>query len=136
VCKLPLALVLEMGLPMKNATMEITSPKTKLIDIRRDNFESEVLQSPIPVFLEFGASWCGPCHIIAPGIDKLAREFKGRIKFCFLDVDEYPDIKDGLGVRDLPTIILFRDGEVEDFIVGTKPTLEVKSSLEEILLKR
>ena len=115
--------------------MEITRSKTKLTDIRKDNFDSEVLQSPIPVLLELGASWCGPCHIIAPGIDRLANEYEGRIKFGLLDVDEDPEIKIKYGVRDLPTIILFRNGEVEDFIEGTKPTFEVKSRLDKLLLK-
>lgn len=120
---------------MKNATMEIITQKTNLIDIRKDNFESEVLLSNVPVLLEFGASWCGPCHIIAPGINKLAIEYDGRVKFGLLDVDEDVEIKVKYGVRDLPTIILFKDGRIEDFIVGTKPTLEVKSRLDELLLK-
>ena len=120
---------------MKNSIMEIIDSKAKLIDIRKDNFESEVLLSNIPVLLEFGASWCGPCHIIAPGINKLAIEYDGRVKFCLLNVDEDIELKEKYGVRDLPTIILFKDGKVEDFIVGTKPTLEVKSRLDDLLLK-
>ena len=96
----------ENGFLDENVTMEIITQKTNLLDIRKDNFESEVLLSSLPVLLEFGASWCGPCHIIAPGIKKLAIEYDGRVKFGFLDVDEDVEIKVKYGVRDLPTIIL------------------------------
>lgn len=113
--------------------MEISNHESKLIDIHKDNFKSEVLESNIPVLLEFGASWCGPCHIIAPGIAQLAVEYENRMKFCFLDIDKDSEIKDECGVQDLPSIVLFKMGKMEDIIVGTKPTLEIKSRIEKLL---
>ena len=134
-CVISFGIGFENGFSDENATMETITQKTNLKEIRKNNFESEVLLSNVPVLLEFGASWCGPCHIIAPGINKLAVEYIGRVKFGLLDIDEDIELKVKYGVRDLPTIILFKNGIVEDFIVGTKPTLEIKSRLDELLLK-
>lgn len=106
---------------------------SNIINVDKGNFESEVTHSKIPVFVEFGASWCGPCHIIAPMIEELAVEYNGSLKFCRVDTDENIPLKEKFGVSDLPTIILFKSGLVTEFIVGTKPKSELKISLEKLL---
>ncbi|WP_437732344.1 thioredoxin [Sorangium sp. So ce1335] len=75
-----------------------------------ENFESEVLQSPIPVLVDFTATWCAPCKALAPLVDKLADEFQGKVKVGKLDIDAAPDLAKQYGVRSIPTCILFKGG--------------------------
>ncbi|KYF66135.1 thioredoxin [Sorangium cellulosum] len=75
-----------------------------------ENFESEVLQSPIPVLVDFTATWCGPCKALAPFVEKLANEFQGKVKVGKLDIDAAPKLAQGYGVRSVPTCILFEGG--------------------------
>jgi thioredoxin 1 len=85
------------------------------------NFESEVLQSKVPVLVDFWAAWCGPCRAIAPSVDEIAAEYQGRLKVVKLDVDENMEISARYGVQSIPTLILFKDGDAVERLMGAYP---------------
>jgi thioredoxin 1 len=93
------------------------------------NFETEVLKSSEPVLVDFWAVWCGPCRIIAPIVEELAGEYQGKAKIGKLDVDNNPMVAAQYGIRSIPTLLLFKDGQVVEQIVGAVP----KSALERVL---
>ena len=103
----------------------------KVVQLTDDAFESEVNQSSVPVLVDFWASWCAPCKAISPLIDQLAEEYEGKVKICKLNVDENPATPGQFGVRGIPTLILFKDGQVADQVVGAVP----KNQLEGMLKK-
>jgi thioredoxin 1 len=96
-----------------------------------NNFEAEVIQSSVPVLVDFWATWCQPCKAIAPTIDALAEAYAGKIKVGKVNVDENQATPSKYGVRGIPTVILFKDGKVVDQIVGAVP----KSQLEALINK-
>jgi thioredoxin 1 len=101
--------------------------------ITTDNFESEVLQSGQPVLLDFWAEWCGPCKMIAPILDQIADEYKGRLQIGKLDVEENQGIAMKYGVRSIPTLILFKEGVVEAQHVGMLSKAQLTRLLDEKL---
>lgn len=99
-----------------------------MLEITRSNFEKEVLRSDEPVLIDFWAPWCMPCKIIAPAIEKLAEEMKGKVKVAKANVDESPDVATELSILNIPTLVLFKDGKEISRIIGvnTKEAIEAK----------
>ena len=98
-----------------------------------DNFEKEVLQSDIPVLVDFWATWCAPCKAIAPVIDAIADEYEGKIKVGKVNVDDNPGTPGTYGVRGIPTIILFKGGKVIDQVVGAVPKAQLEALIKKAL---
>lgn len=93
------------------------------------SFEQEVIKSNIPVLIDFWAAWCGPCRMIAPVIDELANDYAGKAKICKLDVDNNQQTAMQFGIRSIPTILIFKGGEVVDTIVGAVPKEQILNKL-------
>lgn len=86
-----------------------------------NNFQSEVLQSAEPVVVDFWAEWCGPCKMIAPALEEISSEVQGKVKIAKVNIDENPELAAQYGVRSIPTLLLFKNGEVADIKVGAAP---------------
>ncbi|MBC7227697.1 MAG: thioredoxin [Thermoflexales bacterium] len=93
-------------------------------------FEDDVLKSPLPTLVDFWAEWCGPCRMIAPVVEEIARDYSGRVQVVKMNVDLNPQTPARLGIMGIPTLILFKDGREVDRVVGYRP----KRALEEFLL--
>lgn len=90
----------------------------KVTHVTDESFKDEVLESSIPVIVDFWATWCAPCRIIAPIVEELANEYDGKIKVCKLDIDNNPNTAIQYGVRSIPTLLFFKDGKVVGNIIG------------------
>ncbi len=101
--------------------------------ITNENFESDVLKSEEPVLMDFWAEWCGPCKMLAPILDQIADEYKGRVQIAKLDVEENQSIAMQFGVRSIPTLILFKGGVVEAQHVGMLSKEQLTKLLDEKL---
>lgn len=97
------------------------------------NFEDEVIQSEVPVLVDFWAEWCGPCKMIAPVLEQIADEYEGRMQVVKLNVDEAQQTAFRYNVRSIPTLILFKNGQVEMQVVGAQPRQQITRMLEEKL---
>lgn len=102
-----------------------------VLEFTDDNFESEVLQSDQPVLVDFWAEWCMPCRMLAPAIDELGDEFEGKAKIGKLDTDANRDITVKYGINAIPTVILFKDGEIVKKFVGMTNKAEMAEALNE-----
>jgi thioredoxin 1 len=98
----------------------------KPVEVGDANFSNEVLESDIPVMVDFWAPWCRPCLIAAPVLEKMAGEFAGRLKVCKLNVDQARSTAMKYGIRSIPTLIIYKDGKVVDQIVGVSPDYEAQ----------
>jgi thioredoxin len=95
-----------------------TQVSEKIVHITDDTFEQEVLQSQTPVLVDYWAEWCGPCKMIAPALDQIASEYQGRLKVAKLNIDENQATPPKYGIRGIPTLMLFKNGNVEATKVG------------------
>jgi len=103
------------------------------ITITGDNFEREVLQSAIPVLIDFWAVWCGPCKMIAPLIDQLADEYEGRIKVGKVNVDEESSLAEQHGIASIPTLVLYKDGDVIGQKAGAASKRDIEAMFKDLI---
>jgi len=102
-----------------------------LFTVTDETFQKEVLEAEQPTFVDFWAAWCAPCRMIGPLFEELSNEYSGRVKFAKVNVDENPKTPATYGVRGIPTLIMFKGGQVMDQVVGAVP----KSQLENVIKK-
>lgn len=108
----------------------------KIVNLNSGNFDAEVLQSDVPVLVDFWAAWCGPCRMIAPILDQLADEYDGKAKIAKVNVDEQAELASKYKVMSIPTLFLFKDGEVVDQTVGVRPKGELEAMIDKSLVSR
>lgn len=101
--------------------------------LTEDNFQKEVLESDIPVLVDFWAEWCAPCLMIAPTIEEIAREYSGRLKVGKLNMDENPAVAAKYNIQSIPTLIIFKEGKIIERVIGALPKKALKSKIEMIL---
>ena len=102
-----------------------------MLNITKNNFEEEVLSSEVPVVLDFLAVWCGPCKMLSPVLEELAAEYRDRVRFCKVNVDDEPELSARFSIASIPTLLFFKNGEIREKTVGYRE----KDELEELLGK-
>lgn len=103
------------------------------IEVTDATFQKEVLESDVPVLVDFWAGWCAPCRMIAPSVKEIAKEFDGKAKVCKVDVDANMEISRQFGIRSIPTLLYFKDGEVKDQVIGAVPKDQLVRRLEPLV---
>ena len=96
-------------------------------------FKKDVLDSKIPVLVDFWAEWCGPCKMVAPVLDELAKEYEGKIKIAKVDVDQNQQVAGSFSIRSIPTMLFFKNGQVVKQLVGAHPKAKLVSEIQEVL---
>lgn len=104
-----------------------------LVQITDENFQSEVISSELPVLVDFWAPWCGPCRMLGPVVDKLAVQYQGKLKVGKLNTDESPDIASRYNISAIPTVLLFKDGEIVEQVVGLRSREELSRLIEQYI---
>jgi thioredoxin 1 len=104
-----------------------------LVILQDATFDQEVLKSDVPVLVDFWAVWCGPCKAIAPTVEELAKQYKGKVKVAKMDVDEHQQVPQQYGIRSIPTLLLFKGGRVVDTIVGAVPRSKLEDSIKKVI---
>ena len=102
-----------------------------IVTVTDSSFEQDVLKSDLPVLVDFWAEWCGPCRMLAPTVEAIAKDYQGKVRVAKLNVDENTGIAQRYGIRGIPTLLLFKGGQVQEQIVGNHP----RDHIEKVLLK-
>lgn len=97
------------------------------------SFTEQVLESEVPVLVDFWAPWCGPCRMVAPVVDEIAEQYEGQIKVVKLNTDENPQVASQYGIRSIPTLMIFKGGQRVDMVVGAVPKTTLANTLEKYL---
>lgn len=104
-----------------------------VLEFTDENFQTEVVQSATPVLVDFWAPWCGPCRMIAPAVEELANEYKGKVRVGKINTDDNPKIPSDLGISGIPTLMLFKGGEVVERLVGLQQKPRIASAIDKHL---
>jgi thioredoxin 1 len=107
-----------------------------MINVDQSSFERDVLNSQLPVLVDFWAPWCGPCKAVAPIVEELAKEYKGKVEFAKLNVDDAPFVASKFGVMSIPTIMVFKGGKPMQHAIGYQPKEQLKKLLDNALAKQ
>lgn len=107
--------------------MSATAPVTDA------SFKEDVLDSEVPVLVDFWAPWCGPCRMVAPVVDEIAEQYEGKVKVVKLNTDENPNVASQYGIRSIPTLMIFKGGQRVDMVVGAVPKTTLANTLEKYL---
>ena len=101
------------------------------IVLTKENFEAEVLRSEKPVLVDFWATWCGPCRMLAPVVEELAAEYEGKAVVGKVNIDEQPELAEAFRIQSIPTVLVFKNGQIADMTVGYSPKERLAKMLEE-----
>jgi len=104
-----------------------------VLKVTDENFDEEIINSNIPAMVDFWAEWCGPCKMVGPVVQELAKEYEGRIKIANMDVDGNRQTPARFGIRNIPTLIFFKNGEVAQTVVGAYPKSHIDGELQKLL---
>jgi thioredoxin 1 len=104
-----------------------------LLQVTDETFDTEIVNSTIPAMVDFWAEWCGPCRMIAPSVEELAKAYEGKIKVAKMDVDKNRQTPARFGIRNIPTLILFKGGKVANTIIGAQPKSFIEGEIKKLL---
>ena len=105
----------------------------KLLDVTDQNFDAEILKSPVPVLVDFWAAWCAPCRAIAPHVEALATQYEGKIRVGKCDIDSNPQVPSQYDIRSIPTLLMFKGGQVVGQVVGAVPRPRIEAMVDRAL---
>lgn len=106
---------------------------SKAVELTNDNFDTEVVQSDLPVLVDFWAPWCGPCRMVAPVVEAIAEKYAGKAKVGKVNVDEAGDLAMKFGIRSIPTLMIFKGGQQVDVVVGALPEADLSARLDKAI---
>ena len=104
-----------------------------LVQVNDDVFDAEVLKSPLPVLIDFWAPWCAPCRAIGPVVEELAAQYAGQLKVVKMNVDDNPQTPARYGIRSIPNLIVFKNGDVKDQLIGAVPKAQLVKAIDTVL---
>ena len=112
---------------------KIASMAQTVLQIEGNQFQNEVVKSPVPVVVDFYADWCGPCRMVSPVIEKLSQDYAGKVKFVKVNTDDNQELASQFGIMSIPTVMFFTKGKVEDIVVGAAPAPVFKQKVDTLL---